>query len=110
MTFGTVLGTVSDTAVAVSTTLGAVTKGVGMLDELVSVAALKQKARNIAELEQFAVSLQQDVAMEEIQRQVKVDEFLDKNDKYRTQYNAAVDRIGALMLKHNIGLPVAAVK
>jgi adenylosuccinate synthase len=107
MTFGTVLGTVTDAAVAVSTTLGTVTQGIGMLDEYVKVASLEQRARNVVRLESLAVTLQQEAAMEEIVRQKGVDEFLDKNQKYTDQYKSAVDRIGALLKSHNIGLQPA---
>jgi hypothetical protein len=108
MTFGTVLGTVSDAAVAVSTTLGAGIKGINMLDEFVTVAALKQKARNVVEVETFAVRLQEEVAMEEVERQIKLVEFTSKSDAHKAAFEASFDRIGALLAKHKIGMPVSA--
>jgi hypothetical protein len=79
-----------------------------MLDEFVKVAALKQKARNVVEVETFAVKLQEEVAMEEVERGIKLEEFKGKSDAHRAAFDKSFERIGALLAKHKIDMPVTA--
>ena len=97
MTFGTVLGTVSEAAVAVSTVLGAGIKTVNMLDKYVSDAATKQEIRSIVEMESFEVRLQEEVAIEDTERQVRLQGFRDKSTEHERLFKANFDRIGKLL-------------
>ncbi|MDR5839337.1 hypothetical protein [Caballeronia sp. LZ034LL] len=97
MTLGTIFGTVSDTAVAVSTTLGAVTQGVEMLDNYVKEAVYKQQQRSIAEMSSFNEKLMEELAQEDTVRQIAVQEFMGKSNKHRELYMANYNRLGRVL-------------
>lgn len=97
MTIGTVLGTVSDSAVAVSTILGTGIKGINMLDEYVNEAALKQKKRSLIEMSSFETKLMEEVAQEDSVRQLQVQEFMDKTPAHRKLYIANYNRLGKIL-------------
>lgn len=97
MTIGTVLATVSDAANAVSTVLGATTKAVGMLDQYVSDAANKQQIRSIVDMESFETRLQEEVAIEDTERQVQLIKFKDQSKDHTELFEKNFDRIGKLL-------------
>lgn len=97
MTFGTVLSTVSASAQAITTTVNVATKAVGMLDTYVSDAAEKQALRSLVDMEQFEVRLQEEISMEDTERQLKIDEFIGQSNRHQELYQANFDRIGQLL-------------
>lgn len=97
MTFGTVLGTVSDAAVAVSTVLGTGIKGIQMLDQYVSDASDKQKLRSLVDMESFEVRLVEEIAMEDTERQLKLKEFMSKSQDTAELFKLNHDRITKLI-------------
>ncbi|MFP3645156.1 hypothetical protein [Paraburkholderia sp. SIMBA_054] len=99
MTIGTVFDTVSNAAVAASTVLGSGIKAVNMLDKYVSDAAEKQEIRSLVDMESFETRLQEEVAMEDTQRHIKLKEFMDKSPEHQRLYQSNFDRIAAVLAK-----------
>lgn len=97
MTVGTVFETVSNAAVAVSTVLGTGIKAVNMLDTYVSDASKKQNLRSIIEMEQFEVKLVEEVAMEDTQRHLKIQEFCSQSTEQGNLYKSNFDRLQKLL-------------
>ena len=91
MTFGTAMDTVSNAAVAISTTINAGIKGVDMLDNFVSKAKLEQEKRYKAELLDLDYKIAEEIGMERTARQAKIKEFVKMNpesaDDYQKNYN-----------------------
>jgi hypothetical protein len=99
MTIGTVFDTVSNAAVAASTILGSGIKAVNMLDKYVGDAAEKQAIRSLVDMESFETRLQEEVAMEDTQRHLKLKEFLGKSAEHAELYKKNSDRIAAVLAK-----------
>jgi hypothetical protein len=97
MTIGTVFDTVSNAAVAASTVLGSGIKAVNMLDKYVSDAAEKQEIRSLVDMESFETRLQEEVAMEDTQRHLKLQEFIKKTPEHAQLYQANFDRIAKVL-------------
>lgn len=97
MTFGTVLGTVSTTAVAVSTVIGTGVKGINMLEKFVDDAAEKQTLRSKLDMESFQVRLVEEVAMEDTERGLKLEEFMSKTPKHAELYKSNYERLQKIL-------------
>jgi hypothetical protein len=95
MTFGTLLGTVTDAANSVSTTLKTVTLTVGMAHTYVEDAATKQKMQSIAERDTFAEQVSITLAMKEAERKDEVRNYCANNKEKTGDFKEAYDRIKA---------------
>jgi hypothetical protein len=97
MTFGTILGTVSTSAVAISTVIGTGVKGINMLEKFVDDAATKQHKRSLLDMESFQTRLLEEVAQEDAERGLKLDEFMSKSAQHRELYKLNYERLAAVL-------------
>lgn len=97
MTFGTVLGTVSTSAVAISTIIGTGVKGINMLEKFVDDAADKQIERSLLDMESFRVRLLEEVSQEDTERGIKLEEFMAKSASHRELYELNYKRLEAVL-------------
>jgi hypothetical protein len=97
MTFGTALDTVSNAAVAISTTINAGIKGVDMLDAFVSKAKQEQEKRYKAELLDLDYKIAEEIGMERTLRQKKVKEFVAQNPDSAADYQKNYDEVLTLL-------------
>lgn len=94
MTFGTILGTVTDAANTVSTTLKTATLAVGMAHTYVEDASIKQRMQSVAERSSFGEEVAINLAMKEAARKKEVRSYCA--DKETAQdFKEAYDRIKA---------------
>ena len=87
MTIGALFGTVTNAAGAVSSTIDAVSAGVGMLETFVDNAALQQRKRMAADI----VDLDQRIAVEKgeqmAQREVDTLKFCSQSDFHKESFD-----------------------
>lgn len=97
MTFGAVMDTVGDAALAVSTVVGTGIKGINMLDNYVSTAALEQNKRSKARLKSLDSIIAEEIALEAMQRQLKIDEIVNKSARHAELFKSNYDDILAVL-------------
>jgi len=68
-----------------------------MLDTYVSDMSNKQKLRSLVDMESFSVKLQEEVAMEDTERQLKIQEFIDQSADHKNKYESNFNRIGSII-------------
>lgn len=82
MTFGTVMDTVGEGAIAISTVVGTGIKGINMLDKYVTHASLEQDKRSKARLKSLDKIIAEEIAIEAMNRQLKIDEVCSKSARH----------------------------
>lgn len=92
-TIGAIFGAVTNTADTIGNTLGTVNTAVNMANAYISNAAAKQRLDNNVDLATYTDKLEENVAMEETERRVKIIEFTSKSAQHAELYQAALDRI-----------------
>lgn len=92
-TIGAIFGAVTNTADTIGNTLGTVNTAVNMANAYISNAAAKQRLDNNVDLATYTDKLEENVAMEETERRVKIIEFTSKSDQHAKLYQDALDRI-----------------
>lgn len=97
MTFGTVLDTVGEAAIAVSTVVGTGIKGVNMLDKYVSNASLEQDKRAKARLKSLDKIIAEEIAIEAMNRQLKIDEITSKSSRHQELFQQNYNEILAVL-------------
>jgi hypothetical protein len=98
MTFGTVLGTVSNTAVAITNTVGMVNTAVSIASGYVDVLAQKQVKDNIAELSNYEQKLIERLSQEDTERQLAMLEFTSKSTAHAEMFSANMERYKELFV------------
>jgi hypothetical protein len=93
MTFGTVMDTVGDAAIAVSTVVGTGIKGINMLDKYVTFASLEQDKRGKARLKSLDKVIAEEIAIEAMNRQIKIDEIVAKSPRHAELFQQNYDEI-----------------
>lgn len=91
-----VLSTVSNTAESVSSLINVTTKGVGMLDAIVTKASTEQKLRHRAGSHLFVKNLIRESAEAEATANIQVLEFCAKSDAHKAQFQASYDEFSKL--------------
>lgn len=91
-----ILETVAATANSVSSLINTTTKGVGMLDALVSKVSTEQKLRYKAEADMFVLGLVRESAERQALADIKVVEFCDKSPAHKAMYTKHYDRFSKL--------------
>ena len=99
LTFGAVLGTVTETASAVTAIANTITVGVGMANSYVREAAFEQqKAAEISRLT-FEENLYELAAQKEAERKLLILNFTNKSPQHAALYEAAYNRLVNLRTK-----------
>lgn len=98
-TIGAILSAVTNTADTLGNTLGTVNTAVNMANAYVSTAAAKQKIDNEVDIATYTDKLEENVAMEETERRIKIMEFTDKSPKHEALYQSALERVRAITRK-----------
>jgi hypothetical protein len=91
LSFGAVLGTVQAAATAVTSTLDAVTGGVGMLNSFVVKAADEQRIRHIADKEDFIENLVLERTEQRATSAIKMEKFAAKSPDHAKHAKAAYE-------------------
>lgn len=97
LTFGAVLGTVSEAAGTVTTVLSTATASVGMLAKFVDDAAEQQRIRSIIDMDSFKEQAAEESAMQEATRKSDILVFCRKSDEHQQLFATAYDRIKILL-------------
>lgn len=97
MTVGALLGTVTTTANAVTGTVNGIAKGVGMFDTWIDQLATEQRIRAIGHKERAKTMIAQDLAMEEAERIVSIEEFCSKSPSHLSHFQTAHSKYEALL-------------
>lgn len=92
-TFGALLGSVQTSALTVTNTLNAVNDGVGMLNKIISDAAVRQEIRSKADMlgYQEATILNKAQEMAEVTMQAQA--YVDKSAEHATAYQSAHQKL-----------------
>lgn len=83
-----VLGTVSDTASAISSTVNALAGGMNIINDYVTTARNKQREANVVSMTTFRQQLMEDATLEAVKRQENIANYIG-NDPTKT---AAYDK------------------
>lgn len=97
MAFGSILGTVTSAASAVTTTLDSVTAGVGMLNSFVAKAANEQRHRHIADEEVFLDRLIKEKAEESTLADISTKKFMAKSADHAKFYEEHFEKFTKLL-------------
>lgn len=93
---GSIMSTISQTANSVSALINTTTKGIGMLDAMVTKASDEQALRHKKDRRQFVKNLQREAAEEEASANIQVLEFCAKSNEHAKLYKTAFDEFGQL--------------
>jgi hypothetical protein len=96
MAVSSLLGTVTDTATAVSSIVSTVSDGSGMLHDYVKDARRKQKLRIIADEDDYVTRLTEDRAKENTQRRCDINDWVKDNPEKKEIYQAELNRLKKL--------------
>lgn len=94
---GEVLETVSQTAKSVSSLINVTTKGVGMLDAIVTKAATQQRKRYMFDSEMFDQNLVREYAQTSAEADIQVLEFCAKSEAHKDLFEKNFDRFSNLL-------------
>ena len=96
MALGSVLGTVTDTATAISSIVSTITDGSGMMHDYVKDARNKQKLRIVADQDDYVTRLATERAKENVQRKVDIIEWCGNDTNKQTMFNDELTRLEKL--------------
>lgn len=82
LTLGSILSTVNTTANTVTSTLDAVSSGIGMLNAYIDNAAAHQKARIAVDNEDFIESLVREKAQERTESTLRVQKYINQSQEH----------------------------
>lgn len=94
-TVGAVLGTVTDTANAISGVVNSVANGMDMLNSYVKNEQAKQRLRHLADLSEYETVLSEQLSTQEAERKKKIAD-LCKDEESATYYNSAYSKFTTL--------------
>lgn len=100
MAAGSVLGTITDTATAVSSIVNTASGSLMMLNDYVTRQRAHQQTRAIIETEDFEARLLEETSNDITQRREKIDTYLDAKEGRRAIYNAAHEKLSAAIELH----------
>jgi len=89
MAFGSILGTVTDTAEAVSNLVKTAGLGIGMINDFVADASLDQKDRGKVHRKVFRAALLRDSKLEVAKSNLDVLKFTRESDEHKALYEQA---------------------
>ena len=97
LTLGSILSTVNTTANTVTSTLDAVSSGIGMLNAYIDNAASHQKARIAVDNEDFIESLVREKAQERTESTLRVQKYINQSQEHAKAYQAACETYSKLL-------------
>lgn len=101
MAAGSVLGTVTDTANAVSSIVKSVSSGAQMLNVYVEQQLKNQTIRNVLNEVTFVENIIEENAFESTQRREKINAYLDANPRRAEIYAVAHKQLSDALANHN---------
>lgn len=96
MTLGAALGTINDTATAISSVVTTISDGVGMLHDYTRDARRKQQLRMIGDEDDYINRLTEDRAKENAQRREDINNWASANPEREKYYLEELDRLKKL--------------
>ena len=96
-TLGSVLETISQTANSVTSILNVTTKGIGMLDAMVTKVSSEQKLRHKADAATFVNNLIRECSEAEANADLQVITFCSKSEDHKRLYENAFNEFSALL-------------
>lgn len=99
MAAGNLLGTVSDTANAISTTMNTVAGGISILNSKVQVMHQKQRIAGIAEIENFEEQLIKNSNLENVKLEETVRAYIGNDPEKQAAYNKYDEKLRAAIAK-----------
>lgn len=93
MAMGTALGTITDTAIAVSSVMTTASDSIGMVHNYVRHARNKQEETQLVDMLSFRDRLIEDTAKEATQRQEEILNYLHGNPERQRLYESAQARL-----------------
>lgn len=97
MTLGAVMGTISNTAGAVSSIVNTGVKGVVMLDNFVESALSEQKKRHALDGVLFDERLLLELSTESAHVRIEADKFCDQSTKHAEHFNSSYAKLAAVL-------------
>ena len=97
LTLGSILSTVNTTANTVTSTLDAVSSGIGMLNAYIDNAASHQKARIAVDNEDFIESLVREKAQERTESTLRVQKYINQSQEHAKAYQEAYETYSKLL-------------
>ena len=101
LTLGSILSTVNTTANTVTSTLDAVSSGIGMLNAYIDNAASHQKARIAVDNEDFIESLVREKAQERTESTLRVQKYINQSQEHAKAYQEAYETYSKLLRPTN---------
>jgi hypothetical protein len=101
MTFGSILGMVTNTANAVSDLAGTVGDGVGMLNKLVESASIDQRERHVVHRTTYRSQLIRDSAMDMAKGNAEALSFCRESTDNELLFKAAQDELLVAFTAHD---------
>ena len=96
-TVGSIFNSVGKAADTITSSLDAVTTGVGMINAYINEQAESQRIRILIDKERNATRLIEEAALEEAQRAEKIRSQIAKNPSFENDYNESVAKFHALV-------------
>lgn len=90
---GSVLGTVSNTASAITNLVGATNSGINMLDSFVQTAATKQRMDNALDLSSYETTALNRVGMELANQEMEILVYRKQSTEHDTAFTNAYNRL-----------------
>ena len=97
LTLGSILSTVNTTANTVTSTLDAVSSGIGMLNAYIDNAAQHQKARIAIDNEDFIESLIREKSQERTESTLRVQKYISQSPEHAKAYQEAYETYSKLL-------------
>lgn len=87
MAAGSVLGTVTDTANAISSTVNTISGGMGILNDMVTTMRNKRQESTLVEMISYRSNLISDAALEQVKREENIRNYIGSDPAKQEAYN-----------------------